>query len=174
MIVTSLDSSLLSGEHKVIGQLRGGLSDCDNLYSPDWYGKFSSSWTGNGDISVYRRLDHWLDSLNTGRQSMEGLLVISSSVTLNMIQQLYSNIRIRSTGQLIIQSDIELEGSSSVIVEAGGRLIIDGGKLSNAEIVLKPGAFLSIVNNGVIETRNVFEATVGAIVEIEYGQIYSI
>lgn len=50
-------------------------------------------------------------------------------------------------------------------------LIIDGGKLSNAKLDLKPGATLRIINNGIIETRNGFTAPVGAIVEISHGKI---
>ena len=57
------------------------------------------------------------------------------------------------------------------IVEAGGQLIIDGGTLSNVDIVLKVGASLQIINGGIIETRNGFEAPLGAIVEIVHGQI---
>lgn len=86
-------------------------------------------------------------------------------------QQLYSNIRILSSRQLSIQSDIVLMGNSRVIVESGGMLIIDGGTLSNVELVLKPGASLQIINNGILETRNGFTAPVGAIVDVEHGQI---
>ena len=86
-------------------------------------------------------------------------------------QQLYSNIRITSNGQLTIQSDIELMGNSRVLVEPGGTLIIDGGMLSNVELVLKPGASLRIVNNGILDTRDAFNAPIGAIVDVEYGQI---
>jgi len=56
-------------------------------------------------------------------------------------------------------------------VESGGKLIIDGGYLSNVTIALKTGASLQIKNGGVIETRNGFEAPVGAIVNVEHGQI---
>lgn len=48
---------------------------------------------------------------------------------------------------------------------------MDGGILSNVELVLKPGATLRILNGGVIETRNGFTAPVGAKVEISHGKI---
>ena len=48
---------------------------------------------------------------------------------------------------------------------------MDGGTLSNVDLVLKPGATLRIINGGILETRNSFEAPVGAIVDIQYGQI---
>ena len=61
--------------------------------------------------------------------------------------------------------------TDNVIVESGGHLIIDGGTLSNVELDLKPGSTLRIVNDGIIETRDSFTAPIGAIVEVEYGQI---
>ena len=167
----SSGSSLLTGAHKVIGQLTGGKSSCKYKRSPDWFGKISYSWTNNNNSNVHRRLNCWLDSLNTGEQTIEGLLIISADSTMSADLQLYSNIRILSSGQLSIQSDIELIGNSRVIVEPGGALIIDGGTLSNVELVLKPGASLHIINNGILETRNGFTAPVGAVVLIEHGQI---
>ena len=58
------------------------------------------------------------------------------------------------------------------MVEPGGKLIIDGGTLSNVELVLKPGAFFQIINNGIMENRNGFIVPIGAIVDVENGQIY--
>lgn len=86
-------------------------------------------------------------------------------------EHLYCNICITSSGELTVQSNVELVGDCRVTVEAGGKLIIDGGTLSNVDLDLKPGASLQIINNGIIETRNGFEAPVGAIVDIIYGQI---
>ena len=60
---------------------------------------------------------------------------------------------------------------SNVSVEAGGKLIMDGGKLTNAKLDFKPGSTLRIINNGIIETRNGFKAPVGAKVEISHGKI---
>lgn len=90
---------------------------------------------------------------------------------MNINHQLYSNIRITSSGQLTIQSDVELMGNSCVIVESGGKLIIDGGMFSNVDLILKPGALLQIVNNGILETRDDFNAPIGAIVKVIHGKI---
>jgi len=51
----SSGSPLFSSQHRIIGQLKGGTSFCETTYwpdgsfrgdsvSPDWYGKFSTSW----------------------------------------------------------------------------------------------------------------------------------
>lgn len=89
-------------------------------------------------------------------------------------EHLYCNICITSSGELTVQSNVELMGNSSVIVETGGKLIIDGGTLSNVDLVMKSGSSLRIVNNGIIETKNGFEAPLGALVDIEHGKILKI
>lgn len=168
----SSGSPLLNAAHRVIGQLHG--SNCQNCTNPNgrsYYGKVDVSWTGNNNDSIQRRLNCWLDSLSTGVQTMEALYVVQATVTMNSDQQLYSNLRITGTGQLTIQNDIELMGNSQVIVESGGKLILNGGKLSNTDLILKPGATLRIINNGILETRNGFETPIGAIVDIQYGKI---
>ena len=56
-------------------------------------------------------------------------------------------------------------------IDNGGKLIVDGGKLSNVNLDLKPGATLQIMNGGIIETRNGFTAPVGVKLEISHGKI---
>ena len=54
----------------------------------------------------------------------------------------------------------------------GGSTAQYGGTLSNVDLVLKSGATLQILNNGILETRNGFEAPIGAIVDIQNGQLF--
>ncbi len=167
----SSGSPLLTSEHKVIGHLGSGDASCENLEGEDIFRRFDVSWTGYYNDSIQRKLSYWLDSLNTGVQTIEGLLIIPSVQTITTDQQLYSNIRITSSGQLTIQSELELMGDSRVIVETGGQLIIDGGTLSNVDVVLKSGSSLRIINGGIIETRNGLEAPIGATIDILNGQV---
>ena len=168
----SSGSPLLNASHKVIGQLHGGYNQyCSGLNCYSKYGKINVSWTGSGNDSIQRRMSCWIDSKSTGAQTMEGLLIIPTARTITTNEQLYGNIRVKSTGQLTIQCDIEMMSNSCVIVEPCGKLIIDGGTFSNVELVLKPGAFLQIINGGIIETRNGFKAPVGAKVLIDKGKI---
>lgn len=167
----SSGSPLLTAAHKVIGQLHGGFSNCYAINAPDWYGKFDVSWTGNGNTSIYRRLNCWLDSQNIGLQSVEGLWGISHDYTIGTNQQLYGDICINSGGRLVIQSNVEMMGNGRVIVKTGGTLLINGGKLSNVNLEMETGSFLYIISDGVIETQNGFIAPVGVSVTINNGQI---
>ena len=170
---TEGDSSgcpLFNAAHKVIGQLHGGSSSCFFTNWGDWYGKFDVSWTGNGNDTIQRRLNNWLDPQGTWGQVLDGLLVIPSSTTISTYQQLSDNICIPNNVQVTIQSNVEQNNDCRIIVESGGILIIDGGVL-NADVVLKSGATLRIINNGTVETQNAFEAQLGSIVDIVYGKI---
>ncbi len=168
----SSGSPLLNAMHRLIGQLHGSdCQECNNDTGHGWYGKFDVSWIGYNTNSTFRRLNCWLDSLNTNVQKMDGLLVIPSTETITTDEQLYCNMRITETGKLTVQSDVEMMGNSRVIVEFGGKLIIDGGTISNIELELMPGAYLQITDGGILETRNGFNAPVGAIVDIQSGKI---
>lgn len=166
----SSGSPLFNSDHLVIGQLHGGYSGCgEDVCLPDWYGKFDLSWSY--DNSIYRSLSSWLDSLNVGNNTMEGLLIVKTVCAISEDMQNYGNIRITNSGELTIHNSVELMGNSRVIVEPGGQLIIDGGTLSNVELALMPGSVLRVINGGTIETRNGFTAPIGSVVDVEYGQI---
>ncbi len=68
----SSGSPLFDQNKRVVGQLHGGYSSCDDPDDPDWYGCFDQSWTGGGTNAT--RLSNWLQP--TG-----------SSTTLNSIRQ---------------------------------------------------------------------------------------
>ena len=61
----------------------------------------------------------------------------------------------------------------TVTVQSGGRLIIDGGVVTNVAINLAQGSQLKITNGGklVMRTNTSFEAPIGAVVEAEHGEI---
>ena len=68
----SSGSPLLNAAHRVIGQLRWTDTENCNYNGYSLYGKFDYSWTGiNNPDSIHRRLDCWLDSLNTGVQTID-------------------------------------------------------------------------------------------------------
>lgn len=69
----SSGSAIWNSDHQIVGTLSGGYAACasstDDNNLPDWYGRFSSHWTGGGTSST--RLSNWLDptSSSTGTMS---------------------------------------------------------------------------------------------------------
>lgn len=63
--------------HRIVGQLKGGSSSCNNPTDPDWYGRLYSSWTGGGNSS--ERLSDWLGS-GTSISSYKSPYISSSHV----------------------------------------------------------------------------------------------
>ena len=156
----------------MIGQLHRCDSECDNTSGHDLFGKISRSWVGDNLDNYKGRLDYWLDTMFVSTiDTLESLLVIPTTKIMDKNGQLWGIIRVKNSGQLTIQGNLEHRGNGILTVESGGKLIIDGGKLINANLDLKPGATLRIINNGTIETRNGFTAPVGAKVEISHGKI---
>lgn len=65
----SSGSPLFDENGRIIGQLTGGDAACGNN-DPDWYGRFSSSWTGGGTAAT--RLSDWLDPIASGATTLDG------------------------------------------------------------------------------------------------------
>ena len=68
----SSGSGLFNENGRVVGQLFGGDSACGNGLA-DWYGRFSSSWTGGGTAAT--QLSNWLDpsGFGSGSVTMDGI-----------------------------------------------------------------------------------------------------
>jgi len=66
----SSGAPLFDRDHRVVGQLHGGLAACGNEES-DWFGRFHTGWLG--DETPDRQLKFWLDPDNTGIKVMDGI-----------------------------------------------------------------------------------------------------
>lgn len=66
----SSGSPLFNEDHRIVGQLQGGLASCTTLEESDYYGKFFWSWDLESDNN--RQLKHWLDPDNTGATVLNG------------------------------------------------------------------------------------------------------
>ncbi len=67
----SSGSPIYNNTGRIVGTLTGGGASCQDLLSPDFYGKFSVHWSSNG-TSAESQLRPYLDPDNTGAQSMNG------------------------------------------------------------------------------------------------------
>ncbi len=69
----SSGAPLFDESGRIVGQLNGGVSDC--MLSTLFYGRFSKSW--NDTIAPTARLMDWLDPLNIGADTLNGLNVVA-------------------------------------------------------------------------------------------------
>jgi len=65
----SSGSPIFDPNKHIVGLLHGGWASCYND-SPDWYGRFCSSWTGGGTTAT--RLSDWLDPNGISGLSLDG------------------------------------------------------------------------------------------------------
>lgn len=89
-------------------------------------------------------------------------------------QTLSCRLGIVNGGVLTISGTTTMSGNGKIRVCEGGTLIVDGGTIQNANLTLVPGCSVILRNGGVINmaTGNTFKAPVGAILNIESGEIY--
>jgi lysyl endopeptidase len=84
----SSGSPLFDPNHRIVGQLWGGSSDCANLNGNDYYGRFSNSWNPTGSNST-NHLKTWLDPNNSGLPVLDGydpnLVVFATDAGLSYI-----------------------------------------------------------------------------------------
>ena len=86
----SSGSPLINSNKRLIGQLQGtGFTDYCPVYRCDdpakqkaSFGKFSVSWTGNNNPSIYRRLDYWLaPGMSNPPSTLDGLSTLPPNIT---------------------------------------------------------------------------------------------
>lgn len=66
----SSGSPLFDENHRIIGDLTGGLASCENSVS-DYFAKFSESWDNYPEANQQLRV--WLDPLDTGVEILNGI-----------------------------------------------------------------------------------------------------
>lgn len=111
-----------------------------------------------------------LESLNPNQSSP---LIINGNQTYTTQQSAYSHIDIKPDATLIVSGVLNMFGRSAITVENGGKLIVDGGVITNADIQLQSGSQLQLMNGGVIvvRTNSDFYAPVGSVVNATHGKI---
>lgn len=135
------------------------------------------SWVPNepdGDDSNYRYgpMDNHGNLEDLELRALQTFWVVTDS-TITARAFWYRNTVVWDSAQLTIKSPITLYGSTKIIVEPNGELVIDGGTLQNADIELNVGSRLVLKNGGTIIMRKGkdFYAPIGATVKIENGLI---
>jgi len=106
-------------------------------------------------------------------QSLPAGTTIKTAVTYNSNNTIAQHLGVVSGGIITVKATSTMSGNGKIRVCEGGKLIVDGGILQNADIELVPGCQVIIKNNGKINMASgkTFDAPEGAVVEIPYGAI---
>jgi len=138
----SSGAPLINNNHKIIGQLNGGRSDCTEWQhistgvfygknQPDWFGKFSVSWNANS--IPQRQLKHWLAPAPSTTTVLNGLTVCPS-ITLfgtqttkrvecreiiiqNATVPSNTTLELNATDRVIINSGFTVQSGATFIIE---------------------------------------------------------
>lgn len=108
------------------------------------------------------------------RELDEGLTAPVKSIAISYAYKIRTDPIFLNGGVLTISGTTTMSGNGKIRVCEGGTLIVDGGTIQNANLTLVPGCSVILRNGGVINmaTGNTFKAPVGAILNIESGEIY--
>lgn len=100
-------------------------------------------------------------------------IVISNGVTYNTNNTISTDIDIVAGGTLTIKATTTMANGTKVTVYSGGMLVIDGGELLNADIVMQSGSELRVKNDGLINLASnaALEIPAGAVSTISNGTI---
>ena len=143
-------------------------------WCPDWIPGIKDGDDSNQTKGkLYLESPHIIGDLETLNPDGNTTLQITGNVTYSTRQSKYNHISINSNATLTVQNILNLFGRVTITIESGGELVIDGGVITNAYIAFSSGGKLTIKNGGklVMRTNTDFEAPIGALVEIEDGEI---
>ncbi len=104
----SSGAGLWNANHHIVGTLSGGSASC-SAPLPDWYGRFATAWTGDGNTAT--SLAAWLDPTNSGVVSLDGVDAGAKNQIPNAIAF--------STGSVVENSTATLDGTASHDVDGG-------------------------------------------------------
>ncbi len=126
----SSGSPLFDENHRIVGDLTGGDSDCSYKFN-DFYARFDMSWDHYTDVT--KQLKKWLDPGNTNVQTLDGFdpNLITPGVDVGVIQVIAPEKTYCSGSKVIPNITIQNKGTidlTSVLVNY---------KLDNGSIVYK-------------------------------------
>lgn len=134
----SSGSPLLNNNKRVIGQLHGAgtfgycdNTDCSNpALDISNYGKFSVSWTGDGNSDYRRRLNYWLDPNGANVTTLNGVSPPPCPSIVNLIGTVSSPIIVSTTttyiscGNIIVQY-VKVQNGAKLILDAEGEVYLN-------------------------------------------------
>lgn len=179
----------ISDSYYIIGEITSLSYDCSDIVIEDkdsdgyyFWGigerpESIPSWAqekADGDDSnpLYGALDAFGNLENISLASYPDI-VLNTDAVWDEDNYVYNNVRIVSGGRLTVSADVKKYFASSIIVESGGELVINGGTISRGNVVVKSNGKISILGNGEIrlDNSNNFKVEKGGIFNQSFGKV---
>lgn len=135
------------------------------------------SWAqeeADGDDSnpLYGALDAYGHLENISLASFPDI-TINAEVAWNEDDYIYNNVRVVNGGKLIVSADVKKYFMSTITIEDGGELIIDGGSITRGSVIVKSNGEMSITGGGELRLSdsNNFRIEQGGIFYQSLGKI---
>ena len=156
------------------------IADVDNNGKSDIIAAVSSAsggkiyvWETNGSPDNIEWGSERHNCRNTGEYKKTSPTAITSNTTWSMNNDICCNYTVESGATLTITSQINITELTKITVKSGGSLIIDGGKLLDANIEVQSGGNLTIQNNGKIRLHRygTLQVNTGGTLSQPYGNV---
>lgn len=127
---------------------------------------------GDDSNPLYGALDAY-GHLETISSASYPTLTINSVIACSDDGYIHNDVRIVAGGKLTITGDIMKDDISSITIEEGGELIINGGTITQGNVVVKNGGKLSITGGGEIRLSdsNNFKIEIGGFFNQSFGKV---
>lgn len=151
----SSGAPVFNHEKLIVGALSVGTSYCNKPEDPDYYGKLSYSW--NSQVDSSKRLDVWLDPLQTGEESLTGSYFPCNDTTESYVPIDSISVRLNLVSDKI-SLYVEQSVSNSVQVnlyDVSGKIVANREELpSNITLIefstknIRDGMYVLVVEAG--------------------------
>ena len=132
---------------------------------PKWVPRKSD---GDDSDAQYGPMDNYGNLMNLNPDNRDTIF-IKEPINWNSENYIWQHIIVKNGGLLNITSDIKFYKGVNIVVEGGGKLIVDGVCLDNPNINISSKGELVIKNKGKINKYKNFIIDNGAIVKFENG-----
>ena len=162
------DSNILCTDEDGDGYYFWGLGPKPS-HCPSWVPDEPDGDDSDYDYGPIDEYGNLIDIHSLNSQS----IVISGNTIYGSPRYNYSVTIVPANSTLTVTSELTLYDGVYIIVYNGGKLIVDGGIINNANIQLQVGSELELKNGGIINMHSEtdFNAPEGVLVNIEEGMI---
>ena len=170
------DTNIICEDFDGDGYYFWGISPTKPAWCPSWVPDIpdgDDSDPSKGDLYTNATSSHLIGELRDLTYNETHVLSLPGDQSLLTRQSYGISIEITSGSTFTVYDILNMLGRVTITIQSGGHLIVDGGVITNVNLNMASGSKLTLRNNGklVMRTNTDFYAPVGALVDIESGEI---